>query len=55
MGTRRSGPHQGKAHQLIVQCQMASPENTHTSYIIRTDLVLVRNTHVYCIDIDNNR
>lgn len=33
---------QGKAHQLVIQYQMASPENTHASNIIQTEQVIFR-------------
>ena len=38
---------QGKAHQLIIKCQVVRPENIQTSTIIYTEQVIVRKTYVY--------
>lgn len=42
-GRRRGGLPQGRAHELIVQGQMASPESIHTDNIMWTD----QDTYVY--------
>lgn len=34
---------QGRVHQLVIQFQMVSPENTHTTNIIMTEKVIFRN------------
>lgn len=39
---------QGKAHQLIVQCQKVSPKNIHTDNIIHTEQVILEiNIHMH--------
>lgn len=41
-------------HQLDVRDQMISPENMHTSNIIQTGQVIVRNTHIHVTTINEN-
>lgn len=37
---REVGPPQGKAHHLVAQCQMVSPEHIHTGNIVQIQQVL---------------
>lgn len=45
---------QGRAHQLVCQCQTVSPENIHTGSIIQTGQVIFRNIYVYTYVHANN-
>lgn len=38
---------QGKAHQLVVQCQIVSNENIHACIIIWTEQVMFWHMHVH--------
>lgn len=40
---------QGKAHQLIVQCQKVSPKNIHTGKIIHTEQVTLEINMHMCV------
>lgn len=43
--SRRDSPPQGRAHQLVIQYPMASPENIHASSSTQTEQVIFRNQH----------
>lgn len=42
---RKSLFSQGRAHQMITQYQVLSPENTHTNSVIQTEQVAFTHTH----------
>ena len=46
-GSARGGLPQRRAHQLVVQCQMVSPENIQKSNTTQTSQVIFWNTPVY--------
>jgi hypothetical protein len=44
---RRDSLSQGRTHPLLIQYQMVSPENKHTSNIIQTEEFIFRNIYMY--------
>lgn len=46
-GNRRGGPPQGRAHQLLVQYQIFSPEIMHTETFLWTNQVIFNNICVH--------
>lgn len=43
----RDGLPEGRACQLVVLCQLVSPDNTHTSHIMWGEQVIIKKTYVY--------
>jgi hypothetical protein len=46
-GSGTGGLPQEKEHQLVVQCQIISPEYIHTKNIIQTEQIALRNIYDY--------
>lgn len=46
-GTGKENPPKGRAHQLVVHCQMVSSENIYASHTILNEQVIFRNINIH--------